>query len=84
MCLDWTGVKFNGEDPAVNTRTVDVMFIPCSMKESMLAEDWKEEDRTQDCNYDKEALFKYLGPLQMIVYKNEGSFQLDEFGNKRI
>ena len=74
MCLDWTNIIFSGEDPAVNIRTVDVMFLPCGQKESGLADDGPEDRIPEDCNFDKEAFLKYLGPLQMIIYKNVGSF----------
>ena len=38
----------------------------------------------ENCNWDKHKLMKYLGPLEMIMYSNFESFQLNEFGNDRI
>ena len=58
MCLDMRGVELNGEDPAINTRTIDVMLLPCNMKETMLG---GEVDRIPDeCNWDRKKLIKYL------------------------
>ena len=31
MCLDLQNIKLQGEEPAVNSRTIDVMFLPCNM-----------------------------------------------------
>lgn len=44
MCLEWSDVELQGEDPAYNTRTIDVMFLPCNMKETLLG-DATEDDR---------------------------------------
>ena len=30
MCLDFTNVELNGMDPSDNTKTIDVMFLPCN------------------------------------------------------
>ena len=29
-------------------------------------------------------MIKYLGPLQILIYRNAGRFQLDEYGENRI
>ena len=71
-------------DPADNTKTVDVMFLPCNMKETLLSDYLKEDRIREDCNYDRDEFIKYLGSLQMLIWKNVGSFQLDEFGNERV
>ena len=84
MCLDWSGVELQGEDPAYNTKTIDVMFIPCNMKETLLGDATEDDRIPQNCNYDKDKLIEYLGPIQMLIYKNIGSFQQDEYGNERV
>ena len=72
MCLDWTDVELNGEDPADNTKTIDVMLLPCNMKITLLDGD---ADRIPDeCNWDRKKLIEYLGPIRMMVYNNFGSF----------
>ena len=82
MCLDWSGIELYGEDPQDNTRTIDIMLLPCNMRETLLG---GTEDRIPaDCNWEKDELIKYLGPLRMLTYKNVGSFQLDEFGHDRV
>lgn len=75
MCLDMKNVVLYGEEPSINMKTIDIMLLPCMMKETMLG---GKVDRIPDeCNWDRDELVKYLGPLSMLIYKNEGSFQLD-------
>ena len=69
MCLDWTDVVLSGMDPSDNTRTIDVMFLPCNMKGSLLG-DGLEDNIPEGCNYDRDELIKYLGSLQMLIYAN--------------
>lgn len=58
------------------------MLLPCNMRETLLG---GEEDKIpDDCNYDKNELIKYLGPLRMLIWKNVGRFELDEYGEGRI
>ena len=65
MCLDMRDVALFGADPANNTATIDVMFLPCNMKESLLGHHVNlSPDRIPaDCNYDRDELLKYLGSL---------------------
>ena len=72
MCLDWTSIELSGEEPATNTRTLDVMFLPCGQSELWIG--GKEKRIPDDCNYDRDELIKYLGPLQMLMYENVGRF----------
>ena len=71
MCLDWRGTELAGEDPAINSKNIDVMLLPCNMKLGDFTEDHRIPE---NCNRDKEELIKYLGPIQMLVYRNIGSF----------
>ena len=32
MCLDWRDVELAGEDPAINTKNIEVMLLPCNVK----------------------------------------------------
>ena len=72
MCLNWSDIELQGEDPADNTKTLDIMLLPCNMKETMLG--GKEDAIPEDCNYDRDELIKYLGPLRMLIWKNVGRF----------
>lgn len=50
MCLDWSKIDLYGEDPADNTKTIDIMLLPCNMKLTLLG---GTEDRIpEDCNWD--------------------------------
>ena len=72
MCLNWNDLKLRGEDPAENTRTIDVMLMPCNMKETLLAS--KEDGIPEDCNYDREKLIEYMDAPRMLVWSNNGRF----------
>lgn len=61
MCLDWTNLELAGEDPAVKRKNLDVMLLPCNMKESLLSS--STDKIPDDCNYDQGELLKYLGPI---------------------
>ena len=48
------------------------MLLPCNMKETLIG---GTEDRIpEDCNWDRDELLKYLGPLRLLIYNNMGSF----------
>ena len=51
------------------------MLMPCGSLETL--EGGKEDRIPDDCNYNKQAMLDYLGPLNLIVYYNTGEFQLD-------
>lgn len=53
MCLNWRDVELAGADPAPETKALDVMVLPCNMKETLLADDLKEDRIPEDCNWDK-------------------------------
>lgn len=72
MCLDWSDVMLAGERPSYNTRNVDIMFLPCNIKLTLLSN--SDDGIPDNCNYDRDNLTNYLGPMQMLIYKNEGSF----------
>ena len=72
MCLDWNEIELNGEDPASNAKNVDVMLLPCNMKISIL--DGDADRIPEECNYDRDKLIEYLGPIRMLVYYNSGRF----------
>ena len=61
MCIDWTQIELFGEEPAETTKTIDVMFLPCNMKETLLG--GTVDKIPEGCNYDKQALVDYLGPI---------------------
>ena len=54
MCMDMRDLQLQGMDPADNTKTVDVMFLPCNMKETLLSDYLKEDRIPEDCNYDRD------------------------------
>lgn len=72
MCLDWNNIELKGEDPASNTKNVDVMLLPCNMKISIL--DGDEDRIPEECNYDRHRLIEYIGNIRMIIYYNSESF----------
>lgn len=74
MCLNWRGVELAGEDPAINSQTIDIMLVPCNMRDTLLGDFTKEDRIPENCNYDKDKLIEYLGPIQLLVYQNSGSF----------
>lgn len=85
LCIDWAsaGVELWGTEAAgENYGTLDVQFLPCGVKETLLG--GKEDRIPLSCNYDKQAAMNYIGPMQMVAYFNEGKFQLDDFGHSRI
>ena len=86
MCLDMRDVPLFGADPANNTATMDIMFLPCGMKESLLGHhiDISPDRIPDDCNFDRDEMLKYLGSLQMIIWSNSASFQLDAYGAESI
>ena len=76
MCLDMRDIPLYGEDPATNTANIDVMFLPCGMKESLLGhhENLSVDRIPEDCNFDRDEMLDYLGSLQMYIWSNAGSF----------
>ena len=80
--MDWSEIELFGEDPADNTKTIDFMLLPCNMKETLLG--GKEDRIPEDCNWDRNELTKYLGPIRMLIYSNVETLQLDEFGEDRV
>ena len=73
MCLDWSDVELVGQDPMVYRKNIDVMFLPCNQRESLLSS--TEDKIPEDCNFERDELMQYLGPIQMLIYSNTGRFQ---------
>ena len=48
------------------------MFLPCNIKLTLLSS--SDDGIPDNCNYDLDKLTNYMGPMQMLIYKNEGSF----------
>ena len=66
---------FSGTEADANFRVVDIMMVPCGMRETTIGGD---EDRVpQDCNYDREALTGYLSSIKMNMYYNQGQILVD-------
>ena len=84
MCLNWRDIKLSGADPAPELTALDIMVLPCNMRETLLADNAEEDRIPEDCNWNKTALIDYLGPIEMVIYKNEGRFVLDEYGEDKI
>ena len=53
MCLNWRDIVLAGADPAPELKFLDVMVLPCNMKETLLADDLREDRIPEDCNWDK-------------------------------
>ena len=52
------------------------MLLPCNMDNKLLG--GSADGIPKDCNWDKDKLIDYLGPLNMVIYKNSAGFSLDE------
>ena len=84
MCIDWKrdSVVFSGNENSASYRAMDIMIVPCGMRETIIG---GTEDRVpEDCNYDRDAFMKYLGSIQMLMYFNKGQFELGEFGDESV
>ena len=84
MCIDWKrdSVVFSGNANSASYRGMDIMIVPCGMRETKLG--GTEDKVPEDCNYDREAFMKYLGSIQMLMYFNKGQFELGEFGDESV
>ena len=84
MCLDWeeNPVLLANQEYNPSYRSLDIMFLPCGQPETKIG--GKVDRIPDDCEFDRNATISYLGPLQFLVYHNQGSFELDEYGNSRI
>lgn len=72
MCMDWDAIKLLGDPYKPSFKAMDIMFLPCSMRETLIG--GKEDRIPDDCNYNQTELFDYLGPLQIHVWMNSGRF----------
>ena len=82
MCIDWKAVQLKATEFGPEYQTIDIMLMPCGSDDTLYG--GIEPRIPDDCNFDRQKMLDYLGPLQMLIWKNVGRFQLDEFGNRRI
>ena len=63
MCIDWinTPVLLANHESQPSYRGLDIMMIPCSQPETLIG---GKEDRIPDnCEFDRDKVIEYLGPL---------------------
>ena len=60
------------------------MLLPCNVKETALVKTLKEDRIPENCNRNRTKLIDYLGPVEMFIYSNVGSFQHSKYGNDRV
>ena len=81
MCIDWEEnpvLLFHNESQP-SFRSLDIMLLPCGQPETNIG---GAVDRIpDDCEFDRNKLIEYLGPLQMLIYHNYGDFNINEYGN---
>ena len=49
MCMDWDAIKLLGDPYKPSFKAMDIMFLPCSMRETLIG--GKEDRIPDDCNY---------------------------------
>ena len=62
-------VELFGIYEAAHHSVLDVMVVPCRVKESILAPGYPDKVR-DDCVNEQDELFEYLGPVDMMIYYN--------------
>ena len=72
MCMDWSAIELLATPYKSNFKAMDVQFLPCGTRETLIGA--KEDKIPDDCNSDQQKLFDYLGPLELLVWKNTGRF----------
>ena len=60
------------------------MLLPCNVKETSLVKTLKEDRIPENCNRNRTKLIEYLGPVEIFIYSNVGSFQHSKYGNDRV
>ena len=70
--MDWDAIKLQADPYKPIYKAMDIMLLPCGMRETLIGA--KEDSIPTDCNYNQTKLFDYLGPLQILVWKNAGRF----------
>ena len=63
MCLNWSDVELQGNRIQDSYKLLDVMFLPCNVKESVFSVggEYFEDRIPENCNYNKEEFLEYLG-----------------------
>mmetsp|Transcript_42764 Transcript_42764/g.56462 ORF Transcript_42764/g.56462 Transcript_42764/m.56462 type:complete len:190 (-) Transcript_42764:1262-1831(-) len=79
FCIDWEKANFLlfGAPSDADHSVIDVMAIPCNMRDTVLQ---AAEDRSRDdCDWDRDAAIDYIGDINVVTYYNQGRFMPDEF-----
>ena len=74
MCFDWSGegVELLNYETDPNYTFLDIMYLPCH--EPLTKHGGAEDRIPDDCNFNRQDLMNYLGPLKIVVYHNQGAF----------
>ena len=78
MCLNWSDVELQGNRVQDYYTLLDVMYLPCNVKESIFdrGSSQFEVRIPENCNYDRAEFLEYLGSfVDMIVYSNTFNFE---------
>ena len=73
-CLDDYDVDVFGAESGDEWAFIDIIFLPCNMKESVLWEDGNDKIDPQ-CVRDFTKQVNYIGGLNFLVLANEESFK---------
>ena len=82
-CLDWEATKhvlYGGESDALYS-TVDLEAMPCQTYVSLYGLD-ESDPADFKCNQELDAAIQYLGSARIIVYHNEGVFNVSNFDER--
>ena len=63
MCIDWEKDDpfVSGYETNPDYKTIDIMFLSCTVDSRKFGA--TESGIPENCNYEKDELFEYLGPL---------------------
>ena len=66
MCVDWKEIRLQAHEYVPTYRALDVILWPCGIKETNYG--GEKDNIPDDCNYDKQEMVDYLGPLKMLIW----------------
>ena len=61
---------------------IEFYLLPCNYLHTYY--NYTGDSVSDECIWDLEKQQEYLGPLEVIMYFNEESYEQNEFGEKRI
>ena len=79
FCLDDYDIDLYGTEIADEWAFVDLIFLPCNIKESVIFGD-EDDSIDPQCVKDLEKQVEYVGGLNFLVLTNDESFVQDQYG----